>query len=153
MILCLSRIWLRRTLTWKHWHKSIISIWKEDLYYWQLFPICNCSFGIWLNFDAVFVPPYALLVTLFSAGSRIFLPIAKSWAALFCCHLAIRASSLGWLVGNYYVLLLVTLPLKPQLDQLKSTLHAESLWSFVDQQLIKGFWRCWQSRSSFLTHT
>ena len=28
---------------------------KEDLYYWQrqLFPICNCSFGIWLNFDAV----------------------------------------------------------------------------------------------------
>ena len=39
----------------KHWHRSIISIWKEDLYYWQhqLFPICNCGFGIWLNFDAV----------------------------------------------------------------------------------------------------
>ena len=42
-------------LTSKHWHKSIISIWKEDLKYWQrqLFPICNCGFGIWLNFDAV----------------------------------------------------------------------------------------------------
>ena len=39
-------------------------------------------------------------VTLFSARSRIFLPIAQSCAALFCCRLAIRASSLGWLVGN-----------------------------------------------------
>ena len=38
--------------------------------------------------------------TLFSARSRIFLPIAQSCAALFCCRLAIRASSLGWLVGN-----------------------------------------------------
>ena len=37
---------------------------------------------------------------LFSARSRIFLPIAQSYAALFCCRLAIRASSLGWLVGN-----------------------------------------------------
>ena len=41
-----------------------------------------------------------LYVTLFSARSRIFLPIAQSCAALFCCRLAIRASSLGWLVGN-----------------------------------------------------
>ena len=39
-------------------------------------------------------------VTLFSARSRIFLPIAQSCAALFCCRLAIRASSLGWLVGK-----------------------------------------------------
>ena len=42
-------------------------------------------------------------VTLFSARSRIFLPIAQSYAALFCCRLAIRASSLGWLVGNKYM--------------------------------------------------
>ena len=34
------------------------------------------------------------------AQSRIFLPIAQSCAALFCCCLAIRASSLGCLVGN-----------------------------------------------------
>ena len=55
MILCLSHAWLRRTLTSKHWHKSVISVWKEDLYYWQrqLFPICNSGFGIWINFDAV----------------------------------------------------------------------------------------------------
>ena len=39
-------------------------------------------------------------VTLFEARSRIFLPTAESCAALFCCRLAIRASSLGWLVGN-----------------------------------------------------
>ena len=38
--------------------------------------------------------------SLFSAQSRIFLPIAQSCAALFCCCLAIRASSLGCLVGN-----------------------------------------------------
>ena len=39
----------------KHWHKSIISIWKEDLWHrqCQLFPICNCGFGIWVNCDAV----------------------------------------------------------------------------------------------------
>ena len=41
-----------------------------------------------------------LRVTLFSVRSRIFLPIAQSCAALFCCRLAIRASSLGCLVGN-----------------------------------------------------
>ena len=40
-------------------------------------------------------------VTLFEARSRIFLPTAESCAALFCCRLAIRASSLGWLVGNH----------------------------------------------------
>ena len=40
-------------------------------------------------------------VTLFEARSRIFLPTAASCAALFCCRFAIRASSLGWLVGNY----------------------------------------------------
>ena len=45
-------------------------------------------------------------VTLFSARSRIFLPIAQSCAALFCCRLAIRASSLGWLVGNKKVVAL-----------------------------------------------
>ena len=39
-------------------------------------------------------------VTLFEARSRIFLPAAQSCAALFCCRLAIRASSLGWLVGS-----------------------------------------------------
>ena len=39
-------------------------------------------------------------VTLFEARSRIFLPTAQSCAALFCCRLAIQASSLGWLVGN-----------------------------------------------------
>ena len=39
-------------------------------------------------------------VTLFEARSRIFLPTAQSCAALFCCRLPIRASSLGWLVGN-----------------------------------------------------
>ena len=39
-------------------------------------------------------------VTLFEARSRIFLPTAESCAALFCCRLAIRASSLGWLVGQ-----------------------------------------------------
>ena len=39
-------------------------------------------------------------VTLFEARSRIFLPTAESCAALFCCRLAIRASSLGWLVGK-----------------------------------------------------
>ena len=39
--------------------------------------------------------------TLFEARSRIFLPTAQSCAALFCCRLDIRASSLGWLVGNY----------------------------------------------------
>ena len=39
-------------------------------------------------------------VTLFEARSRIFLPTAESCAALFCCRLATRASSLGWLVGN-----------------------------------------------------
>ena len=38
---------------------------------------------------------------LFSARSRIFLPIAtQSCAGLFCCRLAIQASSLGWLVEN-----------------------------------------------------
>ena len=42
-------------------------------------------------------------VTLFEARSRIFLPTAESCAALFYCRLAIRASSLGWLVGNKYV--------------------------------------------------
>ena len=36
-------------------------------------------------------------VTLFEAQSRIFLPTAQSCAALFCCRLAIQASSLGWL--------------------------------------------------------
>ena len=42
-----------------------------------------------------------LQVRLLSARSRIFLHIAtQSCAALFCCRLAIRASSLGWLVGN-----------------------------------------------------
>ena len=41
-------------------------------------------------------------VTLFEARSRIFLPTAESCAALFCCRLAIRASSLGWLVGNNF---------------------------------------------------
>ena len=45
-------------------------------------------------------------VTLFEARSRIFLPTAESCAALFCCRLAIRASSLGWLVGNYAVSLI-----------------------------------------------
>ena len=39
-------------------------------------------------------------VTLFEARSGIFLPTAESCAALFCCRLAIWASSLGWLVGN-----------------------------------------------------
>ena len=39
-------------------------------------------------------------VTLFEARSRIFLPTAESCAALFRCRLAIRASSLGWLVGK-----------------------------------------------------
>ena len=51
------------------------------------------------------VTGYELRVTLFSARSRIFLPIAtQSCAALFCYRLAIGASSLGWLVGNEYLL-------------------------------------------------
>ena len=31
MILRLKYAWHRLTVIWKHWHKSIISIWKEDL--------------------------------------------------------------------------------------------------------------------------
>ena len=31
MILRLKYAWNRPTVIWKHWHKSIISIWKEDL--------------------------------------------------------------------------------------------------------------------------
>lgn len=37
---------------------------------------------------------------LFEAWSRIFLHIAQSCVALFCCCLAILGSSLGWLDGN-----------------------------------------------------
>ena len=46
------------------------------------------------------VTGYELRVILFEARSTIenFLPFAMSCAALFCCRLAILASSLGWLV-------------------------------------------------------
>ena len=52
-------------------------------------------------------------VTRFKARSRIFLPVAQSWAALFCCRLAILASSLGWLVGNNSFILFYTPPPPP----------------------------------------
>ena len=51
------------------------------------------------------VTGYELRVTVFEARSRIFLPLTQSCAAVFCCRLAILASSLGWLVGNYSILL------------------------------------------------
>ena len=41
-----------------------------------------------------------LLGYTFFSSIENFLPIAQSCAALFCYRLAIRASSLGWLVGN-----------------------------------------------------
>ena len=47
---------------------------------------------------------YGLQITglhcLFEARSRIFLHIAQSCTALFCCRLTILGSSLGWLDGN-----------------------------------------------------
>lgn len=52
------------------------------------------------------VTGYKLQVTLFEAPSRIFLLIKQSCVALFCCCLAILASSLGWLIGNKSELLL-----------------------------------------------
>ena len=52
-------------------------------------------------------------VTRFKARSRIFLPVAQSWAALFCCRLAILASSLGWLVGNNSFISFYTPPPPP----------------------------------------
>ena len=39
-------------------------------------------------------------VTLFEAQSRIFLHIAQSCVVLFCCHLTILGSLLGWFNGN-----------------------------------------------------
>ena len=53
-------------------------------------------------------------VTLFEARSRIFLPTAQSCAALFCCRLAIRASSLGWLVGNLILCKVIKLCKSPR---------------------------------------
>ena len=53
-------------------------------------------------------------VALFEARSRIFLPIAQSCAALFCCLLAMLASSLGWLVGNNSFLLFCFLDCRGQ---------------------------------------
>ena len=43
---------------------------------------------------------YGLYVLKLDRRSRIFLPFAMSCAALFCCRLAILASSLGWLVDQ-----------------------------------------------------
>ena len=56
-------------------------------------------------------------VTRFKARSRIFLPVAQSWAALFCCRLAILASSLGWLVGNNSFISFYTPPPPPPQPQ------------------------------------
>ena len=57
MILCLSHAWLRRILTWKHWHRSIQFLFERricSIDKVNFFPlICNCGFGIWLIFDAV----------------------------------------------------------------------------------------------------
>ena len=57
MILSLSHAWLRRTLTWKHWHRSIQFLFERricSIDKVNFFPlICNCGFGIWLIFDAV----------------------------------------------------------------------------------------------------
>ena len=53
-------------------------------------------------------------VTLFEARSRIFLPTAQSCAALFCCRLATRASSLGWLVGNLILCKVIKLCKSPR---------------------------------------
>ena len=56
----------------------------------------------WLKLSHFLVSGESTLheVTLFEARSRIFLPTAQSCPALFCCRLAILASSFGWLVGK-----------------------------------------------------
>ena len=65
----------------------------------QLFTNRKFHFCYHRNFRVFFVNGKRP-ITLFSARSRIFLPIAQSCAALFCCRLAIQTSSLGWLLGN-----------------------------------------------------
>ena len=73
----------------------------EILFVIQLEPVRQVLPFDWFTTDHLVSGESTLhWVTLFSARSRIFLPIAQSCAALFCCRLAIRASSLGWLVGN-----------------------------------------------------
>ena len=73
----------------------------EILFFIQLEPVRLVLPFDWFTTDRLVSGESTLhWVTLFSARSRIFLPIAQSCAALFCCCLAIRASSLGCLVGN-----------------------------------------------------
>ena len=73
----------------------------EILFVIQLEPVRQVLPFDWFTTDHLVSGESTLhWVTLFSARSRIFLPIAQSYAALFCCRLAIRASSLRWLVGN-----------------------------------------------------
>ena len=74
----------------------------EILFVIQLEPVRQVLLFDWFTTDHLVSGESTLhWITHFSARSRIFLPIAQSCAALFCCRLAIRASSLGWLVGNY----------------------------------------------------
>ena len=85
----------------------------KNAYHIQLLPVGQVPPFDWLTIVTPLVSGestlhqvtgYELRVILFEARSRIFLPFAKSCAALFCCHLAILASSLGWLVGNSVML-------------------------------------------------
>ena len=76
-------------------------------------------------------------VTLFEARSRIFLPTAESCVALFCCRLAIRASSLGWLVGNNVsTIIWVVMPLSYQVK--KFTGHGGRKYIQIIQIFVCG---------------